>query len=111
MPALAEDRRFSPLTEAQLEALSIEVSVLSQPERLDVDAESALVAFLSEHKVGVIVSEHTHRALFLPQVWESLPDPQDFFASFESESRVGGRILVIRYRGENLYGDQYEKKV
>ncbi|MBI5028298.1 MAG: AMMECR1 domain-containing protein, partial [Actinobacteria bacterium] len=27
---------------------------------------------------GVVLSWHGHRGVFLPQVWEQLPDPEDF---------------------------------
>jgi AmmeMemoRadiSam system protein A len=62
-----QDRRFLPLIDTQLDALSIEVSVLSEPEPLEMDTESALLA-----------SDQMHQGVFLPQVWESLPKPEDF---------------------------------
>ncbi|MGR5068337.1 MULTISPECIES: AmmeMemoRadiSam system protein A [Vibrio] len=73
-----EDSRFAPLTKRQLPHLSIEVSVLSQPERLEVASEQALMDYLAKHKVGLILSYQHQRALFLPQVWEQLPSPIDF---------------------------------
>ncbi|HAS63888.1 MAG TPA: AmmeMemoRadiSam system protein A [Vibrio sp.] len=73
-----EDSRFVPLTKQQLAHLSIEVSVLSQPEVLEVESESALINYLINHKVGLILSYRQQRAVFLPQVWEQLPSPIDF---------------------------------
>jgi len=73
-----EDRRFMPLTEDQLDDLTIEISVLSEPQTVDIESEEALIEFLSSHKVGVILSNANEQALFLPQVWKQLPKPQQF---------------------------------
>ncbi|MCW8331192.1 AmmeMemoRadiSam system protein A [Photobacterium sp. SDRW27] len=73
-----QDRRFMPLTEDQLDHLTIEVSVLSEPEPLLVGSEQELIDYLTENKVGVILSDHHNQALFLPQVWEQLKAPKDF---------------------------------
>ena len=67
-----------PLVEEQLDGLVVEVSVLTQPEDLDVDSEQALIDYLENNKVGVILSDNHQQALFLPQVWEKLPKPEDF---------------------------------
>lgn len=73
-----QDRRFMPLCEEQLDQLTIEVSVLSQPEVLSVDSEQALIAHLTNNKVGVILSDNHAQALFLPQVWEQIRQPAEF---------------------------------
>ncbi|MDX1300988.1 AmmeMemoRadiSam system protein A [Photobacterium sp.] len=73
-----QDRRFMPLTKDQLDKLTIEVSVLSDPERLMVNSEQELLDYLADHKVGVILTQNHKQALFLPQVWEKLPEPKDF---------------------------------
>ncbi|PSW10059.1 AmmeMemoRadiSam system protein A [Photobacterium rosenbergii] len=73
-----QDRRFMPLVEEQLDGLVVEVSVLTQPEDLDVDSEQALIDYLKNNKVGLILSDNHQQALFLPQVWEKLPKPEDF---------------------------------
>ncbi|PSW17587.1 AmmeMemoRadiSam system protein A [Photobacterium sanctipauli] len=73
-----QDRRFMPLVEEQLDSLTIEVSVLSKPKPLAVQSEQELLDYLATNKVGVILSDNHQQALFLPQVWESLPKPVDF---------------------------------
>jgi hypothetical protein len=72
------DPRFSALQESQLTNLTIEVSVLSKPVTLDVSSEHELRAILTKNQTGVILSDHSHRALFLPQVWEQLHTAKDF---------------------------------
>ncbi|UTM58331.1 AmmeMemoRadiSam system protein A [Photobacterium sp. CCB-ST2H9] len=81
-----QDRRFMPLTEEQLDSLTIEVSVLSEPKLLSVASEEELLAYLEQHKVGVILTEHYSQAVFLPQVWEKLPKPSAFIKALKQKA-------------------------
>ncbi len=76
--ACYQDHRFTPLEKSQLEQLTIDVSVLSQPVELPVSSEQMLIDYLNQHPVGVILSEGPRRAVFLPQVWEQLPQAEQF---------------------------------
>ncbi|OAN13720.1 ACR protein [Photobacterium jeanii] len=73
-----QDRRFMPLSEDQLSQLTIEVSVLSTPQVMEVSSEQTLLDHLATEKCGVILSDQHRQALFLPQVWSKLPKPADF---------------------------------
>ncbi|NQV79244.1 MAG: AmmeMemoRadiSam system protein A [Alphaproteobacteria bacterium] len=73
------DRRFAPLDEADFQQLtSIEVSVLSEPAPLKAPTDAALLASLRPGIDGLILREGDHRATFLPQVWQQLPDRRVF---------------------------------
>lgn len=74
----SKDTRFKPITESQLPSLSVEVSVLSANQKLQVPSEQALCRYLKQHQCGVILAEAGKRAVFLPQVWEKLPAPAQF---------------------------------
>ena len=79
--AATRDPRFSPVTADELAELHIEVSVLSVPEPLTTGAESTeaeALAMLRPGVDGVILQAGGGRATFLPQVWESLPEPVQF---------------------------------
>ena len=76
--AAYQDHRFLPLRESQLNDLTVEVSVLSKPQELTVISEQELETYLESNRVGLILSDSSHRALFLPQVWEQLSSPKDF---------------------------------
>ena len=76
--AACQDPRFQPLEASQLAKLTIEVSVLSLPQRLAIKDEQTLLNYLGNHHVGVILSDGVRRAVFLPQVWEQLPEPEAF---------------------------------
>jgi AmmeMemoRadiSam system protein A len=59
--AALEDPRFSPLKESQLDEMSIEISLLSP-------LESILPEAIEIGRHGLLVVNHAHRGLLLPQV-------------------------------------------
>lgn len=71
--AAFQDPRFDELTEKEFEKIDIEVSILSKP----VDC------ILEEIKVGdgVILRQGVASSVYLPQVWEQLPDKEQFLSS------------------------------
>jgi AmmeMemoRadiSam system protein A len=73
-----EDPRFPPATAPELPRLEVEISVLSRPGPFVVESREELLARLEPGVDGLIVSEGLRRATFLPAVWESLPEPEDF---------------------------------
>lgn len=86
------DPRFPELQERELELLTIEVSVLTPAKPYHPKTTEEFLTFLQKEKPGVILNLHGRRALFLPQVWEELPDPKEFLtqlslkAGLETES-------------------------
>jgi len=76
--AALHDPRFQPLTAAELEGISIEVSLLSRPRLLDVRSEAETIVVLHPGLDGVILQLGAQRATFLPQVWADLPNPREF---------------------------------
>jgi AmmeMemoRadiSam system protein A len=74
-----EDPRFPPVTEDELGRIKIEVSRLTRPVPLDYMDAADLLSKLRPHVDGVILRDaFGHRATFLPQVWEKIPDPAEF---------------------------------
>ncbi len=84
--AALRDPRFAPVKENDLESLRIEVSVLSPPETIPAQSEATLLASLRPHVDGLIVQDGRHRATFLPQVWEQLPDPYEFVSCVKQKA-------------------------
>ncbi|QWW19028.1 AmmeMemoRadiSam system protein A [Schaalia sp. 19OD2882] len=74
------DPRFPRLTPGELGRIRIEVSVLTAPKPLDVSCRDDALGALRPGIDGVVWIDGTHRATFLPQVWQQLPDPHDFLA-------------------------------
>jgi AmmeMemoRadiSam system protein A len=76
--AALKDSRFPPVTAAELAKIEVEVSVLTVPEPLAFTSAEDLLRRLRPHIDGVVLQIGMHRSTFLPQVWEQLPDPNDF---------------------------------
>jgi len=76
--AAFHDPRFAPLSEKDLERIEIEVSVLTDPKPLVYQNRADLIQKLRPHIDGVIIQKGAARSTFLPQVWEQLPNPEDF---------------------------------
>lgn len=84
--AAFRDPRFPRLRRDELDRTTIEVSVLSPSEPLRCTSESDAMAQLRPHRDGVILRYGGHRATFLPQVWEQLPDMVDFMAALKRKA-------------------------
>ncbi|WP_076407477.1 AmmeMemoRadiSam system protein A [Shewanella sp. UCD-KL12] len=80
------DRRFSPLLEEQLEQVRIEISLLSPLSAIDVSSQAQLEEYLSINKLGVLLSEGDKRSVFLPQVWQQLPQPKHFLDALKNKA-------------------------
>jgi AmmeMemoRadiSam system protein A len=81
-----DDRRFDPVTAAELEALEVSISVLRPPEPLDVRSYAELFAALRPGRDGLVIHEAACGATFLPAVWSQLPNPSDFVAALERKA-------------------------
>lgn len=78
LAAAFDDPRFPPLSETEAPDLGIEVSVLTPPEPLAFSGPDELVQKLRPRIDGVFLEHGWHRGTFLPQVWEHLPEPEEF---------------------------------
>lgn len=77
--AAFHDHRFTPVTTSELEDLTIDISVLTEPEPLAYETSEELTRALRPDIDGVILSDaYGAGATFLPQVWEQLPTVELF---------------------------------
>jgi AmmeMemoRadiSam system protein A len=101
--AAMRDPRFPPLAADELDAVEIEVSLLSEPEFLDFADEEGLLAQLRPGIDGLILFAGCRSATFLPQVWEQLPEPQHFLAALKQKAglapkRPAAGLMAARYQ-------------
>jgi len=101
--AAFRDPRFVPLVKAEFADLAVEVSLLEPPRPLAATDESHALAQLRPGIDGVVLECGRHRATFLPQVWEQLPDPLEFLGALK---RKAG--LSARYWGDDVRISSYE---
>ena len=76
--AALSDPRFPVVTPDELEAITVEVSVLTRPEPLLYSSPKDLLDKLKVGIDGVILEKGRYHSTFLPQVWEQLPDKRTF---------------------------------
>lgn len=106
--AAFEDPRFPPLTAAELARTELEVSVLTPPvamwgEDEAAPSEASVVSHLVPGVDGVVLRWGAHRATYLPQVWEQIPDPGEFLTNLKVKAGLpagfwSDQIRVDTYR-------------
>jgi AmmeMemoRadiSam system protein A len=105
--AAFRDPRFRPLQAAEFQALSVQVSVLSEPEKLEFSSEQDLIDNLRPGIDGLIIRDRSHRGTFLPAVWESLAEPGAFLEQLKLKAGLARdywseTISVWRYTTESF---------
>lgn len=86
LAAAFRDPRFAPLAAGEFEITRVEVSLLTAPEPLAFRDEADFMAQLRPGVDGIVFQYGRHRSTFLPQVWESLPDPQQFMQQLKRKA-------------------------
>ncbi len=74
------DYRFPPVTPEELPAIRLEISYLTPPQPLAYTHPQDLPRLLRPGVDGVVLSDGVRKATFLPQVWDQLPDPEEFLS-------------------------------
>jgi AmmeMemoRadiSam system protein A len=76
--AALRDPRFEPVTPREVSQLEIEISVLTEPQPLFFSSPEDLLRRLRPGVDGVVLQLGGRGATYLPQVWEQIPDREDF---------------------------------
>ena len=100
--AAFHDRRFAPLGRDELPRTRVEVSLLAPAEPFPVVSEADAIARLRPGIDGLVLGYGRRRATFLPQVWESLPDPREFLAQLKLKAGLSAdfwhdELVLARY--------------
>ena len=107
--AAMEDPRFPPLEAEELDAIAIEVSVLSEPEFLDFFGEEELLAQLRPGEDGLIIFSGCRSATFLPQVWEQLPEPRQFLAALKHKAGLPTNREVVELMAARYHVQKWKE--
>ena len=86
--AALRDTRFPPLMEDELDHISVEVSLLSELQSLSFTNEQDALTKLRPGIDGIVFEYGPYRSTFLPQVWESLPQPLQFLRELKAKARL-----------------------
>jgi len=94
--AACSDPRFAALTAQEVPITRVEVSVLSTPKALAFADHADLIAQLRPGVDGLILEHGGARGTFLPQVWESLPDPEQFIAELKRKAGLSPSLSTAK---------------
>lgn len=84
--AAFSDPRFNALTLDEFSMLNIEVSLLSKPERIIFEDHNDLFEKIEPFKDGIIIRDGNNQGVYLPTVWEQLPDKKAFMESLKNKA-------------------------
>jgi len=105
--AAFRDPRFNALSPSEYEELQIEISILTQPEDMVVESEEDLMQQLVPGKDGLILSDDYHRGLFLPAVWEKLPDVKSFLSHLKQKAGLPQHHWSDTMRCQRFYSFEF----
>jgi hypothetical protein len=84
--AAVEDVRFPSVTPDEMKDIRIEISLLTVPRRLECNSTAEVLEKLRPGVDGVVLSVGRNMAVFLPQVWEQLPQKEDFLSHLSQKA-------------------------
>jgi AmmeMemoRadiSam system protein B/AmmeMemoRadiSam system protein A len=102
--AAVHDPRFRPVKADELDEIEVEVSVLTIPELIQADSPGGYLEEIQAGVDGIIVDYKGRGATYLPQVWEQIPDKEEFLsnlcekASLPSDCWREKDAKIYRYR-------------
>ena len=86
--SIPKDPRFKSIVKGEFAGLDLSISILGAPHIFPVDSEEDLVTRLRPHVDGLILQHGQKHALFLPHVWEQLPEPLRFVRHLKSKAKI-----------------------
>ena len=90
--AAFRDPRFRPLSKGEWEQVKVEISILTDPKPLTYSDSDDLLNKLRPGVHGVIIKKGMNQATFLPQVWDQLPDKQEFLTHLCLKAGMDGYV-------------------
>ncbi|MDH5490297.1 MAG: AMMECR1 domain-containing protein, partial [Rhodospirillaceae bacterium] len=86
----------------EVDGLRLSISVLSPTSTINFKSEEQLLSSLRPGVDGLIIEDGQMRALFLPQVWEQLPDPKDFLSHLKQKAGMGKAHFSPNFKAQRF---------
>jgi AmmeMemoRadiSam system protein A len=102
--AAFKDPRFPPLSKGEWDKVKVEISILTEPTPLNYSDAEELLMKLRPGIDGLIIEKGYQSATFLPQVWDQLPDREEFLrhlcmkAGLSANEWKKGTLKVFTYQ-------------
>ena len=81
--AAFRDPRFMPVEENEINDIKISVSLLSHPIKIHFKDENDLLEQMVPDRDGIIIRDGAKQGVYLPVVWEDIPDKARFLQSLK----------------------------
>ncbi len=98
-----KDPRFQPLNENEINEIEIKISLLSEPVEISFTDENDLLEKIVPNKDGIIISDLGKRAVYLPSVWEQLPDKRIFLNSLKQKAGLSPEHFSNSFKAYRFY--------
>ena len=108
--AAFRDPRFPPLNAEELDRTQVEVSILSKAQPIQFKDEADLIRQLRPGVDGIVLEQGNHRATFLPQVWDQLPEPQMFMAQLKRKAGLATDFWADDMRVSRYTVEKYKEQ-
>lgn len=101
------DPRFPPLQRNEYPQLHYHISILSPASPMQFSSEADLISQLRPGVDGLVLEDLGRRGTFLPSVWESLPQAEDFLKQLKLKagleaSHWSPSLTIQRYTVEDI---------
>jgi AmmeMemoRadiSam system protein A len=105
--AAFRDPRFSPLSKAEFEQITIDLSILTPPVAMTFTSEMDLLEQIRPGIDGLIIEDQGRRGTFLPSVWQQLPDKIAFLTHLKMKAGLppqhwSDTLRMSRYETESF---------
>ena len=103
--AAFEDPRFEPVKENEIDKLEISISLLSIPEKMEFKDESDLLSKITPFVDGIIIKDGYHQAVYLPSVWEQIPNKVEFLNSLKLKAGLSAEHFSKTFEVYKFYSE------
>lgn len=107
--AAFKDPRFTPVSQEEMPEITITVSLLSQPEPIEFNGEEDLLNQIVPNVDGIIIKDGNYQAVYLPSVWEQLPDKREFLNSLKVKAGLPPEHFSKTFEAMRFYTEYIKK--
>ncbi len=108
--AALNDNRFTPVMPDELKDISFSIALLTNFEEIQFNSIEDLLSKIKVNIDGLLIQDGERQGLFLPVVWEQIPDKQEFLTELKikaglSPSYWSDSIKIFRFRTVEIKND------
>ena len=96
--AALKDPRFSQLKVDELSNIEIIISLLSDLQKMSIIDEQDLLNQMKPNIDGLLIKDGRKQSVFLPQVWNEIPNKVDFIASLKQKAGLASNHWSLNFQ-------------